>query len=188
MLELLIIIGVIAVIAYLWYVTLVTKRNKALEALSGIDVQLKKRADLIPNIVTVARKYMEHERELFEEVTRLRSKVTEPYDKTDNAAVSEHLKAAELLSGHMGKLMIAVENYPDMKSDQSVLQAQQAWSEVEGHISAARRFYNSAVTALNNAVQIFPGSLIANAASIEAMPYYEAEEAVHNTPDAKTLL
>lgn len=173
----LIIIVVIVGALYAWYAGMIGKRNKALEALSGIDVQLKKRSNLIPNILTIAQKFMDHEKSLLTEITELRAGVDKDYDKKDVGAVQQHLALAEQLSSGMGKLMIAVEAYPDLKSDSVMIQAQQTYNEVEGHISASRRFYNSAVTALNNSVQIFPGSMIANMASITAMPFYEADEA-----------
>lgn len=174
--------------AYLWYVSLISRRNKALEALSGIDVQLKKRADLIPNILTIAQKFMEHERELLTEVTALRAKVTEDYDSRDAGAVAEHLKVAEALTSRMGQVMIAVEAYPDLKSDQTMIEAQRSYNEVEAQISAARRFYNAAVSSLNNAVQIFPGSMIARFANVTSMPFYEAEPAARLPVNAGDIL
>jgi len=176
------------VIAYFWYVSIVGKRNKALEALSGIDVQLKQRADLIPNILTIAKKFMQHERQLLEKITALRTKVIEDYDKSDRSAVAEHLEASGELAGKMGQLMVNVENYPDLKSDQTMLQAQASYNEVEAKISAARRFYNSSVTELNNAVQIFPGNIIAGWANIAEMPFYEAEDAARQPVNAGDFL
>lgn len=172
-------IGFLAVLgfAYFWYVSLVKRRNKALEALSGIDVQLKKRSSLIPNILTIAQKFMDHEKSLITEVTELRSQLGKSYDKTDPTAVGEHLALAEQLSGSMGKLLVSVEAYPDLTSNENMLQAQRAYTEVEAQISAARRFYNASVTELNNSVQIFPGNVIAGMAGVQAMPFYEADEA-----------
>ena len=174
--------------AYFWYVSIVGKRNNALEALSGIDVQLKQRANLIPNILAIAKKFMQHERDLLEEITALRSKVEQDYDKADASAVSEHLSASEALSGKMSQLMVNVESYPELKSDQTMLQAQASYNEVEAKIAAARRFYNSSVTALNNAVQIFPGNIIAGWANISEMPFYQAEEASREPVNAGDIL
>ncbi len=183
-----IIILIICGIGYYLYVSLVQKKNKAKEALSGIDVQLKKRADLIPNILKIAQKFMEHEKELLTDITELRAQVTKDYDREQKAEVEEHLKAAEMLAGKMGKLMIAVEDYPDLKSDQTMVQAQQTYNEVEEHIAASRRFYNSAVTELNNAVEIFPSSVIAKMIKISDMPFYEADEASKAPVDADQYL
>jgi len=164
------------IIAYFWYAGIITKRNKVNESLSGVDVQLKKRSNLIPNILKIAGKFMEHEKSLLTEITGLRTKANEEYNKTDKEAVTEHLAVAEQLAGKMGKLMISVEAYPDLKSDQTMIQAMQTYNEVEEQIAASRRFYNSAVTLLNNAVQIFPGNIIASMAGVSEMPFYEAEE------------
>ncbi len=88
----------------------------------------------------------------------------------------------------MGKLLISVENYPDLKSDQTMLQAMRSYNEVEAQIAAARRFYNSNVNALNNSIQIFPGSIFAKLAGIANMPFFEAEQIAHKSIDAKDYL
>lgn len=173
-----IIIAIIAplVIGYIWYAGIISKRNSAREALSSIDVQLQKRGELIPNILKIAKKFMDHEKQLLTEITELRTKMTQSYDKTDKQAVKEHLSIAESLSSKMGSLMVQVENYPELKSDQTMVTAMQSYNEVEAQIAAARRFYNSSVTALNNSVEIFPGNIIAGIANVESMPFYEAPE------------
>lgn len=184
----LIVAGIVILIAYMWYVAIISKRNKALQALSSIDVQLKMRLDLVPNILKVARKFMEHEKALLTDITALREQARKDYDKKDQQAVKEHIKAAEGLTAKMGQLMVQVENYPDLKSDNTMIQAMQTYNEVEAQISAARRFYNAAVTSLNNAVQIFPGTLIARVAGVEEMPFFEAEEQVHKPVNADDFL
>ncbi len=186
--ETLIYIAIPVVIVYFWYAGIIKKRNRAQEALSGVDVQLKKRSNLIPNILKIAKKFMEHEKSLMEEITALRSKVDDGYDQNNKEAVKEHLMTSEMLAGKMGQFMVQVENYPDLKSDQTMLQAQQTYNEVEEQIAAARRFYNSSVTQLNNAVQIFPGNIIANIAGVSEMPFYEADEASKAPVDANEFL
>jgi LemA protein len=181
-------LGLMCVIGYLWYVSLVKKRNTVLEALSGIDVQLTKRADLVPNILKIAKKFMEHEKSLLTEITSLRSQLGQEYKATDPQQVEQHLQLSERLNARMGQLMLTVEDYPELKSDHSMLQAMQTYNEVEAHISAARRFYNSAVSELNTAVEIFPGSLIASAAKIGVMPFFEAEESAKTAIDAGDFL
>lgn len=175
-------------VMYLWYAGIIKKRNKVLEALGSVDVQLKQRLDLIPNVLTIAKRFMEHEKSVLTEITELRTRAAASYDKKDAAAVKEHLAAAEQLSGRMGQLMVNVENYPDLKSDQTMIQAMRTYNEVEAQISAARRFYNSAVTELNNSVQIFPGNLLAKLAGVKEMPFYEAEEAARASVDAGKFL
>ena len=95
---------------YIWYASIISRRNSANEALSGIDVQLKKRSNLVPNILTIAKKFMEHEKELISGVTKLRTRVDESYDPSNPASVKEHLQAAGALGGSMNRLMLAVED------------------------------------------------------------------------------
>ena len=120
----LIICAGLAVVLYIWYAKIVARRNTAREALSGIDVQLTKRSELIPNILAIAKKFMEHEKELLEEVTKLRSKATAGYDALDPKQVAKHFEDSAALGAHMGKLMISMEAYPDLKSDKTMVQAQ----------------------------------------------------------------
>ena len=106
----------------------------------------------------------------------------------DLAEFEQHLAVAEQLTGKMGQLMIAVEDYPDLKSDQTMIQAMQTYNEVEAQIAAARRFYNSAVTSLNSSVQIFPGNIIAGMVGVSEMPFYEADEASKASVNADDYL
>ncbi|MEN8722102.1 MAG: LemA family protein [Alphaproteobacteria bacterium] len=187
--EILIVVLPVLVLLYWLYVRVITRRNRALEALSGIDVQIKKRANLIPNLLTIAQKFMTHERELLESVTAARVKFEQDYDAKDADQVAAHLDAANGMQAMMGRLMAVAENYPDLKSDTVMVEAQQAYQEVEANIAAARRFYNSSVTDLNNTVQIFPGSVIAGMVNITAMPLYELDEGTARAPiDAAAFL
>lgn len=172
---LIIVIALIAIL-YFWYASIISKRNNVLEALSGIDVQLKKRSDLIPNILKIAKKFMEHEIELFTQITELREKTERDYDKKDQAQVQSHLASASALSDRVGNLMVKAENYPALKSDQNMVQAQLTYNEVEEQIAASRRFYNSAVGSLRNAIQIFPGNIIAGVIGVGSMPFFETDE------------
>jgi len=186
----LIIVGVLAlVVGYGWYASLIQKRNKAREALSGIDVQLRKRFDLIPNILKIASRFMQHERELMTQITDLRAQALQTYDRNSTESVSGHLQAAGALQPAMMKLFAVAENYPQLKSDQNMLAAQHTYTEVEGHIAAARRAYNATVTSLNNSVEIFPGSVIAAIAGVKSMPFYEETDATVRQPvDASEFL
>lgn len=186
--EILVIVGLVLAAAYFWYVTIIGRRNKALESLSGVDVQLKQRSNLIPNILKIANKMMEHEKELMSEITQLREQAEKNYDPKDVSAVRDHLASSEKLAGKMGQFMLRMEQYPDIKSDQTMVQAQQTYNEVEAQIAAARRFYNASVTSLNNAVQIFPGNIIAGIASVAEMPFYEGDEASKAPVDAAAFL
>lgn len=167
---------------YTMYVSLIRKKNKVRESMGGIDVQLKKRYDLIPNILVIANKFMEHERGLITEITNLRTKVSGL--RSDRDTISEKINLDNQIANKMGQLMVNVENYPQLKSDQTMIQAMQTYSEVEEHIAAARRFYNSAVNDLNNAVEIFPSSVIASALNIKAYPFFEVEETAKKSVNA----
>ncbi len=170
-----VIIGIILIALYLVYMTLVMKKNKVREALAGIDIQLKKRYDLIPNVLFLANKFMEHERGLIEDITKLRTKAAKIKSDFDN--VSEKIALDNEIKTKMGQLMVSVENYPQLKSDQTMIQAMQTYSEVEEHIAAARRFYNSAVLDLTNAVEILPSKWFAQKLGIKSeLPYFEITE------------
>lgn len=162
------------VITYIIYMGLIAKRNQVREALSGIDVHLKQRLDLLPNILTIAKKFMEHEKSLLTEITELRTKVLQSFNSKDSDAIKNHLQSSGALDSKLNQLLVAVENYPQLKSDQTMVQAMQTYNEMESRIAAARRFYNSAVTALNNSVQIFPINILAKICGIAEMPFYEA--------------
>jgi len=167
---------VLAVLAllYFWYAAIIGRRNKVQEALGGIDVQLTQRHDLIPNVLEIARAFMAHESKLLEEITALRSQAQSGIGARTPEAVAQHLGAEGALAGRMGQFFALSENYPQLKSDQTMLEAQRTYRNVEDNIAAARRFYNSAVTALNNSIQIPPGSLLAKFAGVTPYPFYEA--------------
>jgi LemA protein len=173
---------------YFWYVSILKRRNKVLETLSGIDVQLKNRSDLIPNILTLAKKFMEHEQKIFAEVTLLREQLEKPYNKKSPDEIQNHIRVAENLSQKMSGVMLRAESYPELKSNTNMLHAQQTYNEVEAQISAARRFYNSAVLNLNNSTQIFPGNIIADIAGVKEMPFFEASENSKQPIDASKFL
>ena len=175
-------------LAYVWYMKIVMNVNSAREALSTIDVQMKQRYDLIPNILTIAKKFMQHESELFAEITQLRQGVSQPYQNDSATEVSEHLSTMNQLNAKLEQLKITVENYPELKSDATMVKAMETYNEVESQISAARRFYNAAATQLNNSIQIFPGNYLAKQMNVGVMPYFEAEAAAKNPVHAKEFL
>ena len=182
----LIITLVVIFVFYQMYVSVIKKKNKVMEAFSSIDVQLKKRYDLIPNILTIANKFMEHERGLFEEVTKLRTQAMSLPNDVNN--IGQKLQLDSQIKGLMGQIMVAVENYPQLKSDQAMVTAMQTYNEVEEHIAAARRFYNSAVLELNNAVEIFPTSIVAAACGVRKQEFFQAEEAERQGVNASDYL
>lgn len=171
-------------ILYSCYVTVIRCKNSVLEALSGIDVQLKKRHDLVPNILTIAKRFMEHEKEIFENITELRSRAM-----SANSGTKEKFAAEAKLDNLMSQLLVNVEYYPELKSDSTMVQAMTTYNEVEEHIAAARRFYNSALTQLKNSTQIFPGSLFAFLA-VETLgfSYFETDAASREAVSAGQYL
>lgn len=183
-----IVIGVVVVFIYILYVRLIKFKNTALEALSSIDVQLKKRHDLVPNILKIAKKFMDHEDAVLTKVTQMRSISGSDYDKNNPEEVAQHLEANKGLQSAMMNFFAVAENYPDLKSQETMIRAQETYEEVEGHISASRRFYNSAITDLKNAVEIIPSSIIASMIGIKAMPYFEMDETERKPVDASEFL
>ena len=184
----LIIIFLVLIFSYYLYAKIIKNKNNALEALSGIDVQLKNRSNLIPNILTIAKKFMTHEKDLIENVTKLRTAENNGYDPSDPSAIKEHIKVSGALGAELGKFMLSVEAYPDLKSNEAMANAQLTYNEVEAKIAAARRFYNSAVTQLNNSIEIFPGSFFAKYAKAQVMPFYEVDEAAKAPVSAEKFL
>jgi len=164
---------------YVLYVQIIKRKNDAEEAWSDIDVQLKKRYDLIPNLVTVAKKYMEYEKDVFTEITMLRSQVNVP-GKTISI---DRIQAETKLGGALNQLMLRVENYPDLKADQQMLRLQRTLVEIEEHIAASRRFYNSAVADFNNVIKIFPGNLIAASVGVKPIEFFTGGEEIHKVPE-----
>jgi len=185
-LTLLVIAVIIGCCLYGMYRRLITLKNKVKEAMSGIDVQLNKRYSLIPNILTIANKFMEHETELFQSITELRSQASGI--RSTQETVAQKFDLDNQIAAKMGQLMVNVENYPQLKSDQTMMNAMQTYSEVEEHIAAARRFYNSAVNEINNAVEIFPSSLIAGMLGMTVYPFFEANDIVRQEINASNYL
>lgn len=167
-----VLLAVIAVF-YILYVSLIHKKNKVKESSSGIDVQLKKRYDTIPNLLTAAAKYMSFEEKLMEEITQLR---TQAMENSFLKNPKQSVKLENKLSNKLKEFTVSVENYPELKSSQPMMQAMAALSDVEENIAAARRFYNAAVYELNNAVEIFPSSLVANLLHIKQAVFFETPE------------
>ena len=179
----------VLVILYGWYASIVTRKNRVAEAMSGVDVQLTQRQSLIPNLLAIARKFMAHERELLEEITALRARAGAAAAETDPARMGPRFAVEQELGASIGKLFAVAENYPQLKSDGPMIEAQRAYQEVETNIAAARRFYNAAVSDLRNAVQVFPGTILAGLAGDGTLPvYFEAAESARAPVNAADLL
>jgi len=162
------------------YNRLVRLRNLAEEGWSGIDVQLKRRADLIPNLIEAVKGYMTHERELLEKVTELRSKSM----KTENVGEKAHIEGA--LSRSLANIFAVAEGYPDLKANQNFLDLQNQLSKIEEEIQLARRYYNGTVRNLNIKVESFPSNIIANMFHFSKAEFFEIEdEVVREVPKVK---
>jgi len=147
----------IVVIGIAIYNSLVIKKNQIDRSFSSVDVLLKKRCDLIPNLVSVVKQHMQFEQKTLAEITRLRSQVL-----TGDISQERRLVLENQISRTMGNILAMIENYPDLQSNQHFNQLLGTLTEVEEQISAARRFFNTAVTEYNNALEMFPSNIIAN--------------------------
>ena len=169
-----IVLGII-VLLILWLIAsyngFVSKINHTKEAWADIDVQLKRRYDLIPNLVETVKGYATHESQAFENVTKARSAAMQASAPADKAA------AENQLTGTLKSLFAISEAYPELKANQNFLALQQQLGDTEDKIQAARRFYNSNVMALNTAVQSFPGNIIANSFHFQKMDLFQLDDA-----------
>ena len=170
----LIVIGVIVVLLLLWFIgvnnSLVGLRNKVRNQFSQIDVQLKKRYDLIPNLVETVKGYAKHEKETFEEVIAARNGYASA--KTDD----EKIEAAGELTKCVSRLLAVAENYPELKANTNFLDLQQQLKDIEDKISYARQFYNDSVMVYNNKIQMFPSSIVASIRGFKEEKFFEADE------------
>lgn len=177
-----ILIGVIVVVAaiVLWvvgaYNGLVTLKNRAKEAWSDIDVQLKRRYDLIPNLVETVKGYATHERELFEKVTQARAAAM------GAQGVENKAQAENMLTNTLKSLFAVAENYPDLKASTNFLELQRELTDTEDKIQAARRFYNTNVRDLNIKIESFPANLIANVFSFKQMELFQVASEAERQP------
>jgi len=170
------ILPIIAVLVLGWvaltFNTLTRYRNRTENALSDIDVQLKRRYDLVPNLVETVKGYREHEAGVLEDVTRARSAAM----NVSNGAVALRGQAETALSGALKSLFAVAENYPDLKASGNFQQLQTQLAALEDDIQSARRYYNAAVREMNNAVQVFPRNIIAPLLGFKKMDFFGAAE------------
>lgn len=172
----LIIIGALFLIAIGMYNALIQMRNRCENAWSQVDVQLKRRYDLIPNLVETVKGYAKHEREVFQNVTDARSKAI-------NASTVKDQSAAEnQLTGALKSLFAVAENYPDLKANQNFLLLQEELAGTEGKIAYARQFYNDQVMKFNQKQQVFPSNIIANMFGFKEREYFVLEEPAAKEP------
>lgn len=172
----------LVVIIVSMYNGLIRRRNEVDNAFGGMDVQLKKRYDLIPNLVETVKQYATHEKELLTKVTEMRAKAT---DGTLNA--DEKVALDNQISAGMKGIMVAVENYPDLKANENFINLQRTLNEIESQISAARRTYNAVITDYNNGIQSFPQNIIAGMMHMKTKEVFVIPEAERQNVNVKNL-
>ena len=177
----LVVLGLIAALVF-WVVAmynrLVSLRNQVKNAWRQIDVQLKRRHDLIPNLVETVKDYMSYEKETLTQVIEARNKAVATEGSGPEAAIG----AETLLSGALGRLFALMENYPDLKANQNVSNLMEELSSTENKIAFSRQFYNDSVMSLNNAVESFPSNIVANVFGFRHGTYFEVPEAETAVP------
>ena len=174
-----VILGIV-VIAVLWLIavfnSLIRLRNQTDEAWADIDVQLKRRYDLIPNLIETVKGYAKHERELFEKVTQARGAAMGAQSVADKG------NAENMLSSTLKSLFAVAENYPDLKANQNFAKLQDELSDTENKVQAARRFYNGNVRDFNTKIQVFPNNMIAGSMGFKPYEFFEIAEAGEREP------
>jgi len=172
----------VAALIILWFITtynrLIAARNAADNSWADIDVQLKRRYDLIPNLVESVKGYAAHEKGLFENVTKARTAAMAA------TTPAQHAAAENMLSGTLKSLFAVAENYPDLKASQNFLGLQSELADAEDKIQAARRFYNANVRDFNTMLQVFPTNLIANSMGFKAREFFEVADAAQREAPA----
>ncbi|OJT96369.1 hypothetical protein DEM27_02115 [Metarhizobium album] len=171
----------IAIYAIYVYNSLVRSRQMTEEAWSGIDVQLKRRADLIPNLIETVKGYASHERETLEKVVELRNRA----QALPAGDIAGRAQAEGMLSQALGRLLAVAEAYPDLKANQNFTELQQTLETVEGEIQMSRRYYNGAARDMNVKVDSFPSNLIARSFGFVKAGYFEVAEADRAVPTVK---
>jgi len=179
--EIIILIIVLILVIYIIYQYngLVQLRNRVKNAWSQIDVQLKRRADLIPNLVETVKGYAKHEKTVFENVTKARSSLMSA--KT----VQENAEANNMLTDSLKSLFAVAENYPELKASENFRQLQAQLSETEDKIAYSRQFYNDTVLMFNNKVQMFPSNILASLFHFTEAEYFEIAESDRAVPEVK---
>jgi LemA protein len=177
-----IIIGVIFLFIIISINSLISKKNQVQNVFASIDAMLKKRYDLIPNLISTVQNYMKYEKQVLSDITQMRTKAM-----SGNLNPDEKVDLDNKIQKAIGGIMVAVENYPDLKANQNFLQLQAAMNEIEEQISAARRAYNASVTDYNNAVEMFPSSIFAGMMGYKRKNVFEISDEERKNVNAKEL-
>jgi len=181
-LILVIVIAILLLVVISVFNSLTNKKNQVTNAFGSVDVQLKNRYDLIPNLVATVQQYATHEKELLTKITDLRTKALQ-----QNTTPEDRVNLDNQISSALSGIMVAVENYPDLKASQNFIDLQRSLNEVESQIAAARRAYNAAVTDYNNAIEMFPGNLMAGMMLLKTRQVFTATETERGSVNVKDL-
>ncbi len=176
-----IVLGIIAFILIVFiaiYNSLIGKKNMVENAYSSIDVMLKKRFDLIPNLVATVKGYMTHENETLTKITEMRARAISGSLTSDQAVELDNM---------LGRIMVSVEKYPDLKANTNFLQLQGSLNEIEEQLSASRRAFNAAVMDYNNAIEMFPSNLVAKMINYQTKQMFEIASTERNNPNVREL-
>jgi LemA protein len=180
--ALLILLGLVVLLG-LWLIAvfngLIRLRNRTQEAWSDIDVQLKRRYDLIPNLINTVKGYAKHESEVFENVTRARSEAMQAQGP------AEHAQAENMLSGALKSLFAVSENYPDLRASENFMHLQQELTDTENKIQSSRRFYNGQVRDFNTKIEVFPNNMVAGVLGFKKFEFFEAVAEEKSTPQVQ---
>jgi LemA protein len=177
-----VILGIFLLIGIGLYNSLIGKKNQVANAFSSIDVMLKKRFDLLPNLIETVKQYMQHESATLARIVELRSQET-----TGNLSTAQKIELDKQVSTGVSGLMLTVESYPELKANQNFINLQSTWTESEEQIAAARRTYNASVTDYNDAIMMFPGSIVAGMLSYQPIAVLSNTEEERKNVSAKDL-
>jgi LemA protein len=177
---LLIIVAVVVVLGVLLYNGFVTKRNRVDEAVGQIEVQLKRRHDLIPNLVAAVKDYMGYEQDVLTKVTEARANAVAA--GASGTVTAAQVQAENQLTGALRSLFAVAENYPQLKANENVLALQEQLTTTENQIGFARQHYNATINEFNTSIQTFPGVLVAGPFGFAARPFFEAEPEAREVP------
>lgn len=182
MLTALLILAIVTTIYVLIYNSLIAKRNQIANASGSISTFLKKRADLIPNLVATVRQYTDHEEKVLTEITKLRSQTESATGNIKNMATAD-----TQVSKMLGQIALVVENYPDLKANENYMSLQHEMTDIEDQLSAARRNYNAVVVRYNDAVGQIPTNIVARILNYTEEPVFEVSEEDARNPDVASL-
>lgn len=175
-------VGIVLLLGIIYYNQLVRRKNEVDNASGSIDAMLKLRYDLIPNLVDTVKRYMIHETEVLEKLTAMRTLALNNHSSEAEKQLV-HAEAADALK----QIMIAVENYPELKASTNFIQLQQSWMDVEDRISSSRRFYNHAITEYNIVIKSFPQAILASILGYKAMEVFKVNPEEAKNLSSKTL-